>query len=258
MSTLILAAYGSSSSGCISEKLRSCAVELGALGRFEEVTTAFHRGTPSFCDVLAGLSAGEVIIVPLLTSAGHTYQDIMPREMGLSGSVTRREGQTIRVTSVLGEHPRVTQAIGELARQALVDHGPLPEATSLVLVGHGTGYNPDSAAATMHHVQLLQRDENFTETIAVFLNQPPRVEQAFALTSAPTLVVIPNLLGGSLHVTRDIPARLSVPMVNQTYPPPPAQVHGRRVILTRSPYEVLPLAEVVLDLVAQLEESPGS
>ena len=86
--------------------------------------------------------------------------------------------------------------------------------------------------------------------------QPPQVEEVFELTAGSSLVIVPHLIGGSIHLTHDVPRRLGVPLVDGVYPPPPAQVRDRHIVITDSPFDGPSIVEVVLDLVTSLSSRP--
>lgn len=256
MNALILAAYGSSGSDRISSGVRKIARAVAGRGQFDEVVAAFHKEPPYFSEVLSTVESDRVTVVPLLTSAGYTLNTILPQEMGLTGRVTQCEGRTVRVTDPLGVHPQVPDLLARIARQAMERHALSADQTAVVLAGHGTLSDPQSGAVTRQHAATLRQGDEFGDVLAVFLNEPPDVREAFELTRLTNLLVIPYLLGGSIHATRDIPERLSV-SVDGRYPPEPCLVRGRRIVFTRTPFEDVSVANMVLDLARATEEEPA-
>ncbi len=194
-------------------------------------------------------------MVPVLTSAGYTHNTIIPREMKLTGSVTHRQGRAIRLSRPIGEHPQITDLIERIGQRAIAENALAAAETALVIVGHGSELDPASACTTQRHAEQLRCRFTFGETTAVFLNQPPEVGRVFQLTTLPHLVVVPNLLGGSVHLRRDIPRLLSVPVAGDKYPPEPAEAHGRRIILTPPPFEDPSIVELILALAGETRSS---
>ncbi|MHC4065218.1 MAG: CbiX/SirB N-terminal domain-containing protein, partial [Planctomycetota bacterium] len=222
---------------------------------FDEVVATFHKQPPFFGDLLGTLAADEIIVVPILTSAGYTYRTIMPRESKLSGTLTRRDGRIIRVARPVGELPQITDLIERIARQAMGQRAWTPKETALVIAGHGSELDADSSQTTLRHAETLRSRSIFGEVVGVFLNESPPVDAVFDLTTSRHLVVIPNLLGGSIHVTRDIPRLLSVPVEGDTYPPRPAEVRGRTIVLTPTPFEEPSIVELILALADEARDS---
>ncbi len=256
MTALILAAHGSSGGDRISAILRQRVAELEAEGRFDQVKATFAKEPPLFGDVLQDVRADEVFVVPFFTSSGWYSKQVLPREMGLTFPVTRRGTQTIRLTEPVGEHPLITERIGRLACRAVEANRLDPAETALVLVGHGTTQHKNSGVSARRHAGALRRSSAFAEVLAVFLDEPPQVEEVFELTARSSLVIVPHLIGGSIHLTRDVPQRLGVPLVDGVYPPPPARVRDRRIVITDSPFDGPSIVEVVLDLVQSLSSRP--
>jgi sirohydrochlorin ferrochelatase len=73
---LVLAAHGSRRDPAANALVRRLAESIRGRRVFDEVAAAFHQGEPGFDAVLDELSAEEVTVVPLLTSAGH-YNDVV-------------------------------------------------------------------------------------------------------------------------------------------------------------------------------------
>ncbi|MDQ3426981.1 MAG: hypothetical protein M3477_04050, partial [Gemmatimonadota bacterium] len=73
---LVLAAHGSRRDPAAGALVRRLAETVRGRRLFDEVAVAFHQGEPGFDGVLDELRSEEVTVVPVMTSAGH-YSDVV-------------------------------------------------------------------------------------------------------------------------------------------------------------------------------------
>jgi uroporphyrin-III C-methyltransferase len=199
---LVLAAHGSRREPEANALVRRLAESLRGRRVFDEVAVAFHQGEPGFDTVLDEVCAEEITVVPLLTSAGH-YNDVVLPE-GLARN--RRHAEVrLRQTPPVGTHagiaPLVARRVTELLRESRVER----ESVSLLVVGHGTSRHKESRASTLQLVETLRRRRVAGEVSAGFLDDDPSVEQALASARNRTVVVVPFLIGGGSHTLEDLP-----------------------------------------------------
>src|SRR3712207_7361545 len=71
-------------------------------GEFDEVVECFWKEEPSMRHVLDTVESEEVYVVPAFISEGYFTQQVVPREIGLEGTVTRRGYKTVRYAGPLG------------------------------------------------------------------------------------------------------------------------------------------------------------
>ncbi|MFQ5491858.1 MAG: CbiX/SirB N-terminal domain-containing protein, partial [Phycisphaerae bacterium] len=226
---LVLAAHGSSHSDGVAAILDRIVADLRAGPAFDSVTACYHRQPPYFRDVLDAQTADRIVVVPMMTSGGYFSRVVLPERMGLTGPVTYRNGQTIHLTAPLGEHARMPNLMAARVRSTLKAHRLDPSLTAVILVGHGTRRDPQSASLTERHAASLRRRKQVSQVVTAFLDQPPELEEVHRLTDLPILIVVPYLLGGGKHAIEDLPARLGIRSAG------PAG--SRRTFLTPSPFE---------------------
>ena len=222
---LVLAGHGSHLDANASVPLWEHAARIRALGAFDEVRVATWKEEPSLSHALDGLTSGDITVVPVFISAGYFVEEVVPREMGLCGAVTVRDGHTIRYTAPVGSHPRLAQVVIERAREA----GWQPGET-LAILGHGTARNPRSEAnvyAQADHLRRLlqsdtqppplpsqrERGNSYPRgegTLTLFLEQDPNIRDLLALRSAPAITIVPLFIADGWHVGQSIPADLSL------------------------------------------------
>ncbi len=211
---LVLAAHGAGDGSAANALVRRLATEAAARGGFDEAAAAFHRGTPGFSDALAGLAAGSVTVVPLLTSAGY-YHDLLRRALRRSS----RRNVAWRVTRPVGTHPGLAAVVARRVAGLLAQHGLEPDRTATLVVGHGTRRHPHSRRATLALANALARGTapgargiraRLVADVAVgFLDDDPGVAEALAEIEAPNVVVVPFLIGGGKHVIKDLEAAVA-------------------------------------------------
>ena len=244
---MVLAAHGSSRSAAPARNLRRHADTLVRRGWFDEAVATFWKQPPFFRDVLATVSASDITIVPLLTSRGYYYRRILPRELGLSGPITHRGGRVLRYTPPLGEHAGVVTWMRRCVDAAIVRHGLAASETGVVVIGHGTLRDPESGTNTRRQADALAATPGLGEVVAVFLDQPNRIEQTYALTRSRNLLIVPFLLGGAGHLLEDVPARLGLP-ARGAASDGLHEVNDRRVVILSALGEDEGLLELVFDL----------
>jgi uroporphyrin-III C-methyltransferase len=229
---LVLAAHGSRREPEANALVRRLAESLRGRRVFDEVAVAFHQGEPGFDSVLDEVGADEITVVPLLTSAGH-YNDVVLPE-GLARN--RRHAEVrLRQTPPVGTHsgiaPLVARRVTELLRESVVGR----EAVSLLIVGHGTPRHPESRASTLLLAETLRRRRVAGEVGVGFLDDDPTVEQALSQARHRTVIVVPFLIGGGSHTLEDLPRLV-------------ASREDVRVVVDHAVGAYAGLDEIVLDL----------
>lgn len=187
---------------------------------FGEVACCFWKEEPGFRDAAAGLLFNrrirEVYVVPNFISEGYFTQTVIPRELGLDrdadgavSPVTRRaDGQAWKYCEPVGNHPAATGLLLQRARE--VAQGVPPSETSLLVVGHGTSLNDNSAVAAKRQVEAIRALGLYAAVINCYMEEPPLVADWLSLTSTPNVVVAPFFIADGLHSYQDIPVLLGI------------------------------------------------
>jgi uroporphyrin-III C-methyltransferase len=203
---LVIAAHGSRRDPAANALVRRLAEAVRSRRLFDEVAVAFHQGEPRFDQVLDELSSDEVTVVPLLTSAGHYADVVLPRAL----SQNRRFAEVrLRQTPPVGTHSGIAPLAARRVTELLREKGLDRHAVSLALVGHGTRRHPESRTATLALAETLRRRRVAGEVLTAFLDDDPPLETLAASATLSHLIVVPFLVGGSTHVAEDIPSRLT-------------------------------------------------
>jgi sirohydrochlorin cobaltochelatase len=85
---------------------------------FGRVTCGFLDESPEIGAVLDAIDAPDVVLVPFFVAEGWHTRDTIPADLGLSGAVTHRRGQTIWYSPPVGTLPGMTDVIVAVARDA--------------------------------------------------------------------------------------------------------------------------------------------
>ncbi len=88
--------------------------------------------------------------------------------------------------------------------------------TALVLLGHGTTMNDQSAAPVIQHTAELRRRGIFAEVHEAFWKQEPHVKKVLAGISAPRTFIVPFFISDGYFSTEIIPQELGFPSVPST------------------------------------------
>ena len=79
---------------------------------------------------------------------------------------------------------------------------------ALVVLGHGTELNENSAAPVLQHVAELRRRKIFSEVREAFWKQEPQIKKVLAEISAPRIFVAPLFISEGYFSTQIIPKEL--------------------------------------------------
>jgi len=80
--------------------------------------------------------------------------------------------------------------------------------SALVVLGHGTGQNADSAAPVYQHAAELRRQNIFAEVREAFWKQEPQIKDVLAGLSAPRVFIAPLFISEGYFANEVIPREL--------------------------------------------------
>ncbi len=96
---------------------------------------------------------------------------------------------------------------------------------ALVLLGHGTTQNEDSAAPVYQHAAELRRRNIFVDVREAFWKQEPQVKQVLATISTPRVFIVPLFISEGYFSTEVIPRELG-------FAPDQSTINSQRSTLT--------------------------
>jgi sirohydrochlorin cobaltochelatase len=209
---LLIVAHGSTVNPDSSAPTLAHAVEIRRRNIFAGVECAFWKEEPSLRDALFLFDPEpirEVYVVPNFISEGYFTQTIVPRELELSGAITKRSnGQIWNYCEPVGNHPLMTDLLLKRARDVAAD--ALPGETSLLIVAHGTDLNENSAVAAKREADKIRALGEYAVVLNVYMEETPLVSDWRNLTGTPNVIVVPFFISDGLHSYEDIPKLLGM------------------------------------------------
>lgn len=211
---LLLLGHGSTLNADSSAPTYQHAEEIRRRGLFAEVHVAFWKEEPNFRQALRQTRRRQVYVVPNFISSGYFTEQIIPRELGLNGPVTRRDGQEIFQCKPVGLHPSMTEALLRRATEVVAaSHETIsqPSKTAcLFICGHGTSLNDNSTKIIHEQAAIIRVRGLYADCQAVLMEQTPFVKDWRALTTCPDVIVVPFFISDGLHSFEDIPVLLGL------------------------------------------------
>jgi sirohydrochlorin cobaltochelatase len=232
-SGLLIVGHGSTVNPDSSAPSLAHAAEIRRRGLFAEVQCCFWKEEPSMRDALLFFDDSairDVYVVPNFISEGYFTQTVIPRELEVSGRVTDRiSGQRWKYCEPVGNHRAMTELLLQRARE--VAPGIAESETSLLIVGHGTSLNDNSAVAAKREVEAIRQMNRYARVLSTYMEEPPLVSDWATLTETPHVVVVPFFISDGLHSYQDIPVLLGIE--SETTAATSAQE-----VFRRNPYEL--------------------
>lgn len=242
-SAVILVGHGSARNIASAVPTRRLACELRSRKLFAEVFACFWKEPPRLGEALSLPTAQDVFVVPNFAGEGYYTQDLIPREMGLDGRLTLKEGRRVWYTDPVGTHAAVAGLISRAADEIIVSNALAPADTCLLLIGHGSGRPGGSASTAEALAATLRRSGGYGEVRTAYLEQEPRVEAWTALTRAPNIIAAPLLIAEGLHGSEDLPPLFGLAPGQ----PGPGHVDGRRIWYCRGIGGNPEIVDIILD-----------
>lgn len=202
-SSLLLVGHGSHLDPHSSLPVYAHANELRKRGHFDQVTVGFWKEEPNLSRCLDGVDGDDVTVVPIFISSGYFTKEVVPRELGLLGPITKKNARIVRYTEPIGTHPLLADVIACRAEEL----GAKPSST-LAILGHGTTANPNSEKNVYAQAEIVRSLGRFREVVTVFLDQEPRFQDILMLTTSQEIAVVPLFVADGWHVGQTIPANL--------------------------------------------------
>lgn len=247
---LLLAGHGSTVNTDSSTPVWEHAARLKAFGIFREVHVGLWKESPSFRQALEACRPRRIFIAPLFTSEGYFTREVLPREFGLEGRVTRRDGKEIIYCDPVGLHPYMVEALLKSAQHVLAGTPVDPAQTCLLVAGHGTPRNANSRTVVLNIAARLKAAGIYADCQAAFMEEEPYLKDWTALTPCPNVIAVPYFISDGLHAYEDIPVLLGISRnVRREGFRNPTTINGRRLWYARSLGHEPRLSEVILALV---------
>jgi sirohydrochlorin cobaltochelatase len=213
---LILLGHGSSHHPESSKPVREAAEFIRQKKLFDLVIVSFWKEEPKFNQALNLVSSDQVFVVPYFMSNGYYTETIIPRELELTGRITTKGPRTIFYTEPIGTHSRITDIILRTAKDAISSNPSISlKETSLLLIGHGTEKNENSAQSVLDQVTKLSG--YFAETLPAFIDQVPFDRDVVKAVKFSYVIAIPFFISNGPHTREDIPNHLGIDLTQGTF-----------------------------------------
>ncbi|MGB8342915.1 MAG: CbiX/SirB N-terminal domain-containing protein [Chthoniobacterales bacterium] len=232
-SALLIVGHGSTVNPDSSAPSLAQAAAIRKRGLFHEVACCFWKEEASLRDALFFFDdpeIREVYVVPNFISEGYFTQTVIPRELQLDSRLTTRPGgQVWKYCEPVGNHAAVTDLLLQRAQEVAPG---VPEAeTSLLIVGHGTALNDNSAIAAKREVEKISTLGRYASVQNAYMEEAPLISGWASLTNTPNVVVVPFFISDGLHSYQDIPVLLGIEAE-------PTAAASQRDIFRRNPHRL--------------------
>lgn len=206
--TLILAAHGSEAASDSNAPVVDLANQIASREIFANVTPAFLLGQPNMSNVLEQASTKKVVVVPLMTSAGYYLGSVIPKRLAEN---TNSHDTDWHISSVAGMHPRIAELMVGRISLRLSENEIAESETTIVLIGHGTRRNRNSAKSTFALFEKLKLAFPNARNRVAFLDQDPEAPLVAASIVEGHTIVVPFLVSRGPHTTVDVPEAFGLP-----------------------------------------------
>ncbi|MDQ5818314.1 MAG: hypothetical protein M3334_08055 [Actinomycetota bacterium] len=209
MKALVIVGHGSHLNEDSSLPVYEHAQHIRETGEFDEVVECFWKEEPSMRHVLDTVESDEVYVVPAFISEGYFTQQVIPRELGLEGPVTRKGSKTVRYAGPLGTFEGMPEVILERT-QDLMRGKEVSGRTALVLLGHGTDLNKSSGGVIYLNAGRIRERGSYDLVEVGFLDQEPEIGEVVANVEAENVILIPVFIAEGWHTRETIPEDLGL------------------------------------------------
>ena len=197
---LLIAAHGERSPGATNESVKRIAQAVSARGSVSEVVAGFINGTPTIGEAFAALTAPRVIVYPLFASSGYFTRDRLVQLL----DEANEEGRNVEVLPPLGLDPGLPDLVLNRATAVARERGFAPEASTVILLAHGSRRNSASRQATRQVVSAIEGRAAFRSVGIALLEERPFMNEAMAAVQGPA-VVVGMFTGEGMHGASDAP-----------------------------------------------------
>jgi len=178
-------------------------------GDFDEVVECFWKEEPAMRHVLDTVESEEVYVVPAFISEGYFTQQVIPRELGLDGPVTRKGDKLVHYAGPLGTFEGMPDVILERVED-LMSGREVQGRTALVLLGHGTDLNKNSGGVIYLNAGRI-RERGIYDLVEVgFIDQEPEIGSVVEEVEAENVILIPVFIAEGWHTRETIPEDLGL------------------------------------------------
>src|SRR5262245_2383073 len=166
---VILVAHGSARSGESAEPALELARALRDRG-FPEVRTAFWKEESFLHQALDTVAAPVVLVLPVFLAQGYFSRKVVPRELGREYGWNQVGGRAVGLLPPIGTLPVLDDLVVARAREAAPAGARVRDAL-LVLMGHGTERDPESAGTVLEAQARIAARGEVARGVPAFIEQ---------------------------------------------------------------------------------------
>jgi len=259
-SALLIVGHGSTENPDSSTPYFDHADEIRSRGLFKEVHCCFWKEEPSLREASYLIDSDEIYVVPDFISEGYFTQEVIPRELQLSGPTTVVRGKTFHYCLPVGVHASMTDLILKRAKDVAptVD----PAQTTLIITGHGTGLNQNSTKAIRDQVEhIAASGAGYAAVQDAYMEEQPFIADWDRFSHTPNVVVVPFFISDGLHSFQDIPVMLGMESEvgaaasqREVFRHNPHHLRGKDLYYSSAIGTERLLADVILDQVGDFDQ----
>jgi sirohydrochlorin cobaltochelatase len=209
MRALVIVGHGSHLNEDSSLPVYEHAARIRRTGEFDEVVECFWKEEPSMRHVLDTVESEDVYIVPAFISEGYFTQQVIPREFGLEGPVTRKGAKIVHYAGPLGTFEGMADVILERTDD-LMRGREVSGRTALVLLGHGTDLNKNSGGVIYMNAGRIRERGIYDRVEVGFLDQEPEIGVVVESVEVENAILIPVFIAEGWHTRETIPEDLGL------------------------------------------------
>ena len=197
---LLIAAHGERRPDATNYGVKRIAQAVSARRLVAEVGVGFINGTPGIGEAFAALTAPRVMVYPLFASSGYFTRDRLVQLLDEANA----EGRDVEVLPPLGLDPGLPDLVLDRATTVARACGFVPEASTVILLAHGSRRNTASREATEQVARAIEGRAGFRGVGIALLEERPFMDEAMALVQGPA-VVVGMFSGEGMHGAGDAP-----------------------------------------------------
>lgn len=206
------------------------------------------------------IDSDDVYVVPDFISEGYFTQEIIPRELQLTGPTSVVRGKTFHYCLPVGVHRSMTDLILKRAKE--IAPGVDPATTTLIITGHGTGLNQNSTKAIRDQVELiLASGAGYAAVLDTYMEEQPFIAEWDKMSLTPNVVVVPFFISDGLHSFQDIPVLLGIDSEigaaasqREVFRANPHHLRGKSLYYSSAIGTERLLADVILDQISDFDK----
>jgi sirohydrochlorin cobaltochelatase len=259
-SALLIVGHGSTENPDSSTPYFDHAEEIRRRGLFKEVHCCFWKEEPSMREAWYLTDCTDIYVVPDFISEGYFTQEVIPRELELTGPTTTVRGKTFHYCLPVGVHHSMTGLILRRAKEIAPDLDLAT--TTLIITGHGTGLNQNSTKAIRDQVDLIiAAGAGYAHVTDSYMEEQPFIAKWDELSPTENVVVVPFFISDGLHSFQDIPVMLGIepevgPAASQReiFRQNPHHLRGKNLYYSSAIGTERHLADVILDQIEDFDK----